>query len=414
MISDFLRRLDRRFKVLLFSIGLQTWSSGLSAQYNQLYAVALGANPVELGSLESVGGVVSSAFSAPAGYLIDRFGVKRMLLLGLIFSALVALLYGCALNWWMLIPAIILMRISMLLIMPLTDIIIVGVTSSGRRALAMSLSRVIWAIPALFAPYFAATVVSIFGGINSEGIRPLYFIQLAASLIAVTLILIMLEPLPVQKTFSHHMSLKLDLIRGYRDLLRSERWLKHWLAALAVMRLGGMSAPFIPLWIVQVKGADQQFLGLMGTLSVLAQILLQIPMGSLADRIGRKKVFLILRPILYAGTLMLIWAPNHAVLALAGILGAVGLMGPGGLSGIGGISFIPFITMYWENFPAEKRGMVQGISGLLDFIGSLASLLGGLLWSMGYREMVIILPLLADLLILVPVFMRIPEGLNKT
>lgn len=414
MISDMFRRLDRRFKVLLFSIGLQTWSWGLSAQYNQLYAVALGAKPLELGSLESVGGAVSSAFSAPAGYLIDRFGVKRMLILGLIFSVLVALIYGCALNWWMLIPAIILTRISMLLIMPLTDIIIVGVTPSGRRALAISLSRVIWAVPALFAPYFAAIVVSIFGGISAEGIRPLYFIQLAASLIASILVLVMLEPLPIRKTFSHHTSLTLDLIRSYRDLLKSEKWLKHWLVALTVMRLGGISAPFIPLWIVQVKGADQQFLGLMGTLSVLAQILLLIPMGGLADRMGHKKVFLILRPILYAGTLTLIWAPNHMVLALAGALGAIGLMGPAGLGGIGGISFIPFITMYWESFPAEKRGMVQGISGLLDFIGSLASLLGGFLWSMGYMEMVLILPLLADLLILVPIFIRIPEGSKKT
>jgi len=413
VISNILRRLDRRFKVLLLSIGLQTWSSGLSAQYNQLYAVALGANPIELGSLESVGGVVSSAFSAPAGYFISRFGVKRMLLLGLIFSVLVALLYGCALNWWMLIPAIIFMRISMWLIMPLTDIIIVGVTPSERRALAMSLSRAIWAIPALFAPYFAATIVSIFGGISVEGIRPLYFIQLAASLIALILVLIMLEPLPIQKTFSHPMSLTLSIIRGYRELLKSERWLKHWLVALTIIRLGGISAPFIPLWIVHVKGADQQFLGLMGTLSILAQFLLQIPMGYLADSIGRKKTFLVLRPMLYAGTLILIWAPNHAVLALAGILGVIGLMGPVGLSGIGGISFIPFITMYWESFPAEKRGMVQGISGLLDFVGSIASLIGGFLWNMGYMEMVLILPLLADLLILVPVFIRMPEGLKK-
>lgn len=49
-----------------------------------------------------------------------------MLVLGLILSTLVATIYGFAFNWWMLIPAIILMRICMLLIMPLTDIIIIG------------------------------------------------------------------------------------------------------------------------------------------------------------------------------------------------------------------------------------------------------------------------------------------------
>lgn len=409
MLSDFLKRLDKRFKVLLVSIGLQTWSSNLSMQYNQLYATALGANPIELGSLESLGGVVSSIFSAPAGWLIDRFGVKKMLLLGLILSVAVASIYSSALNWWMLIPAIILMRISMPLIMPLTDIIIIETTDSKNRALAMSFSRTVWAIPSLFAPYAAAMIVSAFGGINLEGIRPLYFVQVISFLLATIFVLVMLESLPIQRKFSQHTPLKFDFIESYRELIKSEKNLKYWLVIMAVMRLGTISMPFIPLWIVNVKGADQYLLGLIGTLSVLAPLPLQIPIGRLADSIGRKRVFLMLRPITYAGTLLLVWAPNHIVLAAAGALGVMGLMGPGGMSGIGGISFIPFITMYWESFPSEKRGRVQGISGLLDFIGSLGSLLGGFLWNMGYKEVVLILPLLADILILVPAFLRIPE-----
>jgi len=116
-----------------------------------------------------------------------------------------------------------------------------------------------------------------------------------------------------------------------------------------------------------------------------------------------------LRPFTYVGTLMLIWAPNNAMLVAAGILGAIGLATLGGTSGIGGISFIPLITTYWESFPAEKRGRVQGISGLLDFVGSFASLLGGFLWSMGYMKIVLLLPLLVDMAILLPVFISIPE-----
>jgi len=170
--------------------------------------------------------------------------------------------------------------------------------------------------------------------------------------------------------------------------------------------------PFAPLWIVEIKKADQYLLGLLGTLSIGTSLLLQIPMGKLADKIGRKKIFLMLRPFTYLGTLLLIWAPDPLTLAIAvGILGAVGVMAPGG-GGIGNVSFIPFITMYWESFPAEKRGRVQGISGLLDVVGSFASLLGGFLWQAGYMELVLIIPLLADALILVPTFMRIPESLT--
>ncbi|MEM1569894.1 MAG: MFS transporter [Candidatus Bathyarchaeia archaeon] len=410
--SDFFKRLDRRFKILLASIGLHTWSSSLPSQYNQLYAVSLGANPIELGSLDSIGGVVSSIFSAPAGWLIDKYGVKNMLVVGLMMSALVAAMYGFALNWWMLIPAIILMRISMLLIMPLTDIIIIGVTEPKNRAFAMGLSRTIWAIPSIFAPFTAAMVVSSFGGINVEGIRPLYFIQLIAFLLTVVFTMVMLEPLPIHGREPQYASKKFNLFNYYNEFLRSEKWLKHWLITMAVIRLGGISTPFVPLWIVDVKGADPYLLGVLGTVSVAVSLLLQIPMGKLADTIGRKKVFLILRPFSYIGTLLLVWAPNPMVLIFAGAFGAMGLMVFGG--GIGGISFIPFITMYWESFPAEKRGRLQGISGLLDFIGSFATILGGFLWQAGYMELVLLLPMLIDVMVLVPTFLVIPESLGRS
>lgn len=410
--SDFFKRLDRRFKILLASISLHTWSSSLPSQYGQLYAVALGANPVELGSLDSIGGVVSSIFSAPAGWLIDKYGVKNMLVLGLILSAFVAAIYGFALNWWMLIPAIILMRIGMMLIMPLTDIIIVGITEPKSRALAMGLSRTIWAIPSIFAPFTAAIIVSSSGGINVEGIRPLYYIQLITFLLTVVFTIVMLEPLPIQRKEPQHTSKKLNLFSYYNEFLKGEKWLKHWLIAMAILRLGAISVPFVPLWIVDVKGADPYLLGILGTVSVAVSLLLQIPMGRLADTIGRKKVFLILRPFSYIGTLLLVWAPNPMVLIVAGALGAMGLMVFGG--GIGGISFIPFITMYWESFPSEKRGRLQGISGLLDFVGSFATILGGFLWQAGYMELVLLLPMLIDVVVLVPTFLIIPESLGRS
>lgn len=409
---DFFKRLDKRFKVLLASISLHTWSSSLPSQYSQLYAVALGANPVELGSLDSIGGVVSSIFSAPAGWLIDKYGVKNMLVLGLILSALVAAIYGFALNWWMLIPAIILVRISMLLIMPLTDIIIIGTTEAKNRALAMGLSRTIWAIPSVFAPFTAAIIVSSFGGINVEGIRPLYFIQLITFLLTVLFTMVMLKPLLLQRKEHQRSSKKLNIFSYYSEFLKGERWLKHWLILMAVLRLGAISAPFVPLWIVDVKSADPYLLGVLGTVSVAVSLLLQIPIGRLADTIGRKKVFLILRPFSYIGTLLLVWAPNPMVLIVAGALGAMGLMVFGG--GIGGISFIPFITMYWESFPAEKRGRLQGISGLLDFVGSFATILGGFLWQAGYMELVLLLPMLIDVIVLVPTFLIIPESLGRS
>lgn len=47
-ISKYFRELDRRINVLFIFLGIHTWHRNLPAQYNQLYATSLGANPIEL------------------------------------------------------------------------------------------------------------------------------------------------------------------------------------------------------------------------------------------------------------------------------------------------------------------------------------------------------------------------------
>jgi len=408
-LLSFFRGLDRRFKVMLVAIGFYSWTNSLPSQYNQLYATALGANPVELGSLNSVGSLVNSVISAPTGWFIDRYGVKKIIIFGLALSAVVSGIYGYAVNWWMLIPAIILTQISMRLIMPLTDIIIVGTTKPGERSLAMGFSRTIWAIPSIFAPMIASMVVSYFGGINAQGIRPLYFIQFATIIFVILFISIMLKPLPAyssaKKFRSKLNSKKISFIEDFKEVIKSEKWLKHWAIIMSLRQFGmNVAMPFIPLWMVQVKGADPYILGVLGTLSIVTSALLQIPMGRLADKIGRKKVFLILRPFSYLGNILLILAPSPEVLILLGVLGAIGLMG-----GIGGVSFIPFITMYWESVSAEKRGRLFGFTGIFSIFAVFASMLGGFLWQAGQMELVLLLPVLIEVLVSIPILMRIPD-----
>jgi MFS family permease len=198
---SFLRNLDSRFKVMLGAIGVYNWTRSLPAQYDQLYITALGANPIELGSLTAVGTAVNSIVSSPMGWAADKYGVKKVMTFGLALTIIAAGIYGLSVHWWMLIPAIIITQIGMMLIMPLTDTIFIGTTSSTQRATAIGFSRALWAIPCSFVPIVAALIVVAFGGINAQGIRPLYFIELTLELLVLLLVIVMLKPLlPSQPT----------------------------------------------------------------------------------------------------------------------------------------------------------------------------------------------------------------------
>ena len=189
-------------------------------------------------------------------------------------------------------------------------------------------------------------------------------------------------------------------------------WLKRWIALRTVRQFGmNLAMPFVSLWMVNVKGATPYILGMMGTVSTIMSLVLQIPAGRLADKVGRKKVFYILRPISYLGTILLILAPSPGYLILVGLLGAIAVRGGGGISGS---SNTVFVTMLWELVPAEKRGRWYGIDGLVNLAVIPASILGGILWAQGFRIEVLLIPIFLEALVALPILTTIPDTLDRS
>lgn len=405
----YFKELDERIKVSILGTGVHNWSSNISSQYNQLYAVSLGADYVQVGLLNSIGAVITSLISVPLGWATEKYGVKKVMLFGLVCSVLSALIYVLAGGWLLLVPALILASITGRIMNPLTDIIFINCTKGNQRGALMGLSRVIWGLLNVSAPIIAAYIVGTSGGINSEGIRPLYFIQVIMGIVMFAYFALRLEPLTASIEETGRESKEEGFIESFREFFKGEKWLKRWIVLRVVRQFGaGIATPFVYLWMVNEKGADPYILGVMGAASVITSCLLQIPAGRLADRIGRKNVFFLLRPFSFLGVLLLILAPRPWYLVLVGILGAVGVTG-----GVGSVSFTSFITMHWELVPAEKRGRWFGVEGVMNIVTVPATIIGGLLWQQGYLRTVFIIPVLLEALVVIPLLYTIPDTLKQ-
>ena len=417
MFSSFFRffkELDQRVKIITLGTGLYAWDFTLPQQYNMLYASALGINPFILGTLSSIGRALNSIISIPIGWVADRYGVKKAVLIGLAIFTLVAGSYAFAFDQRLIIPALILGSIS--IVYPFTDIIIINYTKPQQRTMVMAFARTIWAIPNIFIPMIAALIVTNFGGITIEGIRPLYYIQLALALFLFLFVVVKLQTPSAKSTESRNApKLKRNsFIQDFIEMFKGEKHLKKWLILQTIFWFSQFFAmPFTSLWMVNIKGADPYILGAMLTVSQIMSTILQIPVGRLADKIGRKKVFFILRPLTYLGTLLLIMAPSPEYLILIGILGGVGMIGAGG-GGIGGVSFIPFITMNFEMVPAEKRGRWRGVTSIFNLISFPVSILGGIMWQQGLMIEVMLIPILAEILIMIPIMITVPDTLGRS
>ncbi|HUV89293.1 MAG TPA: MFS transporter, partial [Anaerolineae bacterium] len=108
----------------------------------------------------------------------------------------------------------------------------------------------------------------------------------------------------------------------------------------------------------------------MASATVVAQVAFGIPLGRLADRIGRKRVIYMVTPLWYASNVLLVLSPNALTLVLSAALQVFYTLS----SGVTG-------AMTLELVPLEKQGKWSGVLGLFTGLLTIpAPILGGLIW----------------------------------
>lgn len=398
-VVGFVARQKHNYRVAVTRSAVNNFLFKLTEQYNSIYTVALGANSIELGIVSSIGNAISTLIAVPIGWLVDRYGFRRFYLLGTGTLAGVAVIYAIAPSWQAIIIATILYAISIRLTGTGCSVICSDSVQNRDRATAQNLCATICSILAMIAPLLAAPLITAFGGMTVEGIRPLYYIRF------VGYALIFFYVSSQLREFEGVSKIKAPprFIDAFKHLLKGNNVLQKWVFIYSLTSLPmAMTPPFLQLFAHQVKGADQYILGAMTAATIMARLIFGIPLGRLADRIGRKKVIYILTPLWYASHLLLIFSFNPTTLILSSALWTFYYIN----SGITG-------AMALELVPPEQMGKWSGLRGLFQGLVTVpAPILGGLIWRELGPMYVFFVPLVIDLLFRIPLLITVPETLN--
>jgi MFS family permease len=137
--------------------------------------------------------------------------------------------------------------------------------------------------------------------------------------------------------------------------------------------------------------------------TVVAQLVFGIPVGRLADRVGRKRVIYLLAPLWYASNLFLAFSPGPIVLVLSAALLAFYNISTGATS-----------AMTLELLPLEQQGRWGGLLSLFTGLVTIpAPIIGGLIWRELGPMYVFIIPIVFDLFLRVPLLATVPETLRR-
>ncbi|MEE8571193.1 MAG: MFS transporter [Candidatus Bathyarchaeia archaeon] len=389
-IKNFFERQTENFRVLLAtmvlntSIKTMTTSRARGASYLQLYLRSLGANPQQLGYLNSLTHIANTLFALPIGWFSDRFSLKKVALAGFILSVIAPTAFALSTTWAQAMPAMMINGITVAGM--ITNVFfITSVREHSDRATAMSMKSTLTSLVGLLIPSLSAIIVLNFGGISVEGIRPLFIISTFVSLLILIYTTLKLKEVAfLQKDTGQK---KRSLFQDYKEIASIPEFQKWTSTKCLRSFFSGSLMPFYSLFYVEIKGADVTTIAAMGTVATLGALIFLVPFGRLADKHGRKKIIYLTRPFNYLSILVTILAPSPEWLILAAFFGALQT-----------VSQLMEITLEHELLPEEQRGRVAGFNSFLwGLMGIPGPILIGYLWQRVNPAYLLILPILADL-----------------
>lgn len=405
--ARFIARQTHNFRLMLLRRALHAVATNLTLQYNSIYATLLGANSMQLGSLQSVGSAIGALASVPAGWFIDYYSLKNVFLIGMALMAASGLVYGLAPHWAWLYLAIVLASLGMRVACTACSVTCAAELSNQERATGRGFCRTISSLLTLVTPLLAAWGISTLGGISARSIRPLYIIQAVLFVAILGLLWVTFRYRPADRDKAHR---RAPLLSGLTDILKQSPDVVRLVLVVGLMELPwSMSQPFTALYAHQFKGADEFLLGGISTAITLVPMLTSIPLGRLADRYGRKRILFAIAPLGYLANLALVFAPA------SGLAQPVFLLSYGILFGFHSMAMALASAMTAEIMPKEQMGRWIGMVSLFRGLLSIpAPLIGGAIWDYVGPQYVFFAAIAIDILLRLPLLSSIRETLNIT
>jgi MFS family permease len=268
----------------------------------------------------------------------------------------------------------------------------------------MALCDVVSTLPRLAAPVLAAYLVTVFGGLNAQGIRPLYLVQFAGLCLTFMMIWKLFRD-PIEMTLTRAKRMEDgSFIKNMRRLFSETKHVKSWIAYMSLVAMPiYLSGIYWSLFAAQVKGADQYVIGQMTMATWVIPIAFSFPMGKLADVMGRKRAIYLFTPLLLISMFMLVYARSSAELIISTFL-------------LGTIVLISTFqtAMTTEMVPPQLLSTWLSVLAIFDGIVGLviAPVIGGLIWDV-FSPTHVIFFMIGTTIAAIPFFLFIPETLRK-
>lgn len=234
-----------------------------------------------IGLLAGMDDLLSALYSFPGGYISDRLGTKRALL---VFNAVSMIGYGVVIavpRWWAVLLGAALFISWTALSLPATMDLLSKAVPKNRRAMGVSVLSLVRRLPKMLGPVAGGACIAIWG--VAAGVRVAFACALALAVAAAVLQQVMIKDDAGDRREPEPNPLRLwrEMPTPLRNLLFSD---------ILIRFCERIPDAFVVIWAVKVinQPVSEFAFGWLSALENITAVLVYIPVAYMADRFGKK------------------------------------------------------------------------------------------------------------------------------
>ena len=353
--------LRRNIAALLTMVILVGMGEKMAERFLPIYLLALGGGTLSVGLLNGMDNLLSALYSFPGGYLSDRLGHKRALLLFNLIAMggyVIVILFPV---WYAVIIGSVFFLSWTAISLPATMSVVSKAMPTNKRTMGVSMHSLVRRIPMALGPVVGGLLIAAYG--ERDGVRLAFVAALVLGVVALVLQQVLIDDVPgSHKAERNPLVMHRVMSPDLRNLLVSD---------ILIRFCEQIPYAFAVVWAMQVVGISAPQFGLLTTIEMITAMLVYIPVAYLADK-NTKKPFVVITFINFSlFPLVLLFSRSLPLLIVAFVIR--------GLKEFGEPTRKALIM---DLAPEDQKAAMFGYYYLVrDVIVSLAAFGGALLWN---------------------------------
>jgi MFS family permease len=365
-IVDFLA-LRRNTALLLVALVLAGTGERLWLGFAPKYLETLGATVLVIGLFDGLQTFLGAVYAWPGGWLTDRWGQRRSLLL---FNALSLAGYILVLAWqhWLaLVIGAFLFLAWSALSLPATFSVIATSLDANRHTMGVGVQSMVRRVPMMVGPLIGGSLITHYGW--NHGVRFALMGCIGLGVVTMMFQWFMVES-KAEATrnpgIAHLTPRFIDVVKSFNSTLR-----ELLVSDILIRFCERLPYAFVILWAMNHGGLSAEQFGWLVAVEMITAMVCYIPVAHLADKHGQRPFVLATFVFFTLFPITLMYADNFAWLAVAFVVR--------GLKEFGEPARKALIIAQAD---PELRARTYGAYYLIrDCVVTLGSLLGAWLWS---------------------------------